>query len=204
MFYHSIWDPGLIISQILLLQCVFYFSLGFWLILFQFFFHSNALLFQLFSDSALNLSSFTHSLPTFLSFLLTLPLISYCVFLVVGRAKKCLDFCFTLYALHFLLCRVSENAWPTKWEYWLFHILSLIVITLASEFLCIQQELKWIPLGESSNATNKEKEREKIKTRNNEEESESVSLLAGNNRRILQSRELQLTPPANSRGFYAV
>ncbi len=199
MFYHSIWDPGLIISQIIFLQAIFYFSLGFWLILWNFIFQSNALLFLIFSDSAINLSNLSGSAPTFFAFLFTLPLVAVAVFLIVGRAKKCLDFCCTLYGFHFLFCWSIES-WPHRWEFWIFHIFCLICLTLASEFLCIRQELKWIPIGGESRDRSKSTDR-RVETE--EVEMESVSLLGGN-RRNLQPREIQISPQNQIRGINLV
>lgn len=64
--------------------------------------------------------------------------------IVVQRAKKCLDFCATIYILHFLLCWIFD-AFPVNWEWWLVNIVAMIGMVVLAEFLCLRKEMQDIP-----------------------------------------------------------
>lgn len=59
-FRSSVWDPVLLLTQILSMQFIFYTSLGFWIILFDFFTGSYRSLDQLFRYQVRGLR-YTHS-----------------------------------------------------------------------------------------------------------------------------------------------
>ena len=66
--------------------------------------------------------------------------------LIVQRAKKCLDFSATVYFIHFLAVAVFSGSIPRSFVWWLCTIVNLSATALLSEWLCLQQELKEIPL----------------------------------------------------------
>jgi protein SYS1 len=61
---------------------------------------------------------------------------------VVERAKKVLDFSCTLHAFH-LFITVLVGV-PTQWTWWILMGVSLLVMTLLGEFLCMRKELREI------------------------------------------------------------
>lgn len=65
--------------------------------------------------------------------------------LVVERAKKCLDFAATTHLLH-LWCCYQYAGIPSSWEWWAINLMSLVLMALLSEFLCMRRELQDIPL----------------------------------------------------------
>ncbi|CDW52915.1 SYS1 domain containing protein [Trichuris trichiura] len=65
---------------------------------------------------------------------------------IVGRAKQCLDFSFTVYFFHFLLCLVRGGAIPTAVSWWLMQFLCVTVTTVLAEYMCMRVELQDIPL----------------------------------------------------------
>ena len=68
---------------------------------------------------------------------------------VVGRAKKCLDFCSTMYMFHFIgVCTVSQS-FPLSAVWWVFAFIGLIVSTVCSELVCLRREMQEIPVSQS-------------------------------------------------------
>ncbi len=103
MYYHNIWDPILIVSQMATLQCSFYLSFG--MVLFSF--HlllSTPLSLSLMLDGDLISLTRTTGWTCILAELCAAPFVAYLILRVVGRAKKCLDFSSSLFFFHFLLC----------------------------------------------------------------------------------------------------
>ena len=62
---------------------------------------------------------------------------------VVERAKKCLDFAFTVYAFHFTICWLY-GGFPDRWEWWVVEGVDLAVMAVLGEFLCMRRELSEI------------------------------------------------------------
>lgn len=79
------------------------------------------------------------------AFLLNSFSLAICIRLIVQRAKKCLDFSATAYFLH-LVTVTTSSGFPAEAVWWLCMAVNLTITTLLSEWLCLQQELKEIPL----------------------------------------------------------
>lgn len=69
--------------------------------------------------------------------------------LIVERAKKCLDFSFTVHFIHVVAC-ISYAGFPRRWEWWGVTGGSFIITALLSEAICARRELRDIPLGKSA------------------------------------------------------
>ena len=67
--------------------------------------------------------------------------------IIVRRVKKCLDYAFTSHFIHLILCTLWDG-FPSNWEWWLVNTLSLIIMVVLSEFLCMRRELKVIQVSE--------------------------------------------------------
>ena len=65
--------------------------------------------------------------------------------LVVERAKKCFDFAATVHLLHLMACTCYAGL-PSGWEWWAVNLMSLVVMALLGEFLCMRREMQEIPL----------------------------------------------------------
>ena len=143
MYYHAIWDPLLICSQMLVLQCCFYAQFGLFLVLFHYLLDTRLSLSLLLDGDLIQLGRSDGWTPV-MAELCTAVVASYPVLLVVGRAKRCLDFCATLYLFHYLTC-VAYSGIPSSWQYYLVLAVSVAVSVLLSEWLCMHEELKWIP-----------------------------------------------------------
>ena len=143
MYYHNIWDPLLICSQMLVLQCAFYAQFGLFLVLFHYLLDTRLSLSLLLDGGCIDLGSADGWTPV-MAQLCTAAVCSYAVLLVVGRAKRCLDFCSTLYLFHYLTCAAYGGV-PASWQFYFVLAASVAVTVLLSEWLCMHEELKWIP-----------------------------------------------------------
>ena len=65
--------------------------------------------------------------------------------LIVEKSKKCLDFSMTLFVIHFMICTLY-GGFPASWDWWIIHVMGLIVMVLLGEYFCSRVELRDIPL----------------------------------------------------------
>ncbi|KAI9076310.1 hypothetical protein K1719_041735 [Acacia pycnantha] len=120
MFYRAaVWDPWLIVAQIVCLQCLYYITLGVFLSILVGTRVSRLSLVYFFDYVTITASTVT-GWCVIASFLLSSFAGSVYMLYLIERAKKCLDFSATIYIIHLLyaLC----------------------------EYLCIRRELQEIPI----------------------------------------------------------
>lgn len=143
----AVFDPALIVGQIAAMQSLIYIGLGSWLLLL------NALagqpatavsLAQIFSHRAINLSH-TGGWLCSLAFFLNALAGGAFLAIVVERARSCLDFATTVHALHLCGCALYDG-FPDNWEWWMVNFVSLVVMALLGEYLCMKREMQDIPL----------------------------------------------------------
>ncbi|KAH7652045.1 Integral membrane protein SYS1-related protein [Dioscorea alata] len=145
MFYGSIvWDPWLILSQIVCLQCLYYLTLGFLMSIFVGFRVSRLSLVYLFDFSILTASSAT-GWCAIAAFLLSSLAGSVYMFYLNERAKKCLDFSATLYIIHLFIC-IVYGGWPASITWWVVNGTGLALMSLLGQWLCIRREMREIPM----------------------------------------------------------
>ncbi|TVU34351.1 hypothetical protein EJB05_16183 [Eragrostis curvula] len=145
MFYGAmVWDPWLIVSQIVCLQCLYYLTLGMLMSLLVGTRVPRLTLLYLFDFATL-----TPRTPTgwcaIASFLLAAVAGAGFMLYVIERAKKCLDFAATLYIIH-LFISIVYGGWPASVTWWVVNITGLAIMALLGEYLCIRRELKEIPI----------------------------------------------------------
>jgi hypothetical protein len=162
----DVWDPTLIVSQIVLLQAAFYLAAGAWTTLLCFIFGAPPTLALLLDAETLSMSFVLGWVPL-LSFLLVCPVVcarlsppspgsarradsrairsALVVSLVVGRSRKCLDFVCTTYLYHLLLCWYFFQ-FPRNAEWWTVNGVALVATVIASELLCHRREMVAIPV----------------------------------------------------------
>ncbi|XP_031485207.1 uncharacterized protein LOC116254167 [Nymphaea colorata] len=145
MFYGSVvWDPLLIVSQIVCLQCLYYLTLGLFMWILVGTRVSRLTLVYFFDYSTLTASTIT-GWCTMSSFLLTALAGAGYMFLLIERAKKCLDFSATLYIIHLFMCLVY-GGWPSSFTWWIVNGTGFAIMALLGEWLCIRRELREIPI----------------------------------------------------------
>ncbi|CAN6456307.1 unnamed protein product [Victoria cruziana] len=145
MFYGAVvWDPWLIVSQIVCLQCLYYLTLGLFMWILVGTRVSRLTLIYFFDYSTLTASTIT-GWCAMSSFLLASVAGAGYMFLLIERAKKCLDFSATLYIIHLYMCLV-HGGWPSSFTWWIVNGTGFAIMALLGEWLCIRRELREIPI----------------------------------------------------------
>ena len=139
MFYGtSVWDPVLIIAQILSVQSLFYIGLGTTLFVFLGATADPLTVAEVFDYRKLSgWRAIAGTLAGSVAGALVL-------LVVVERTKKCLDFTVTCYVFHLIFC-TSYGGFPLSLEWWITIGLSAACMTLLGESLCMKKELRDIP-----------------------------------------------------------
>jgi len=145
-----VWDPWLIIAQIISLQCLFYMSLGLWQMLFVGPYIGRLTVAQIFGWQALSFRTYV-GVMTMVSNLATSVTGALFIMWIVERAKKCLDFASTCYIWHLVFCCI-HSGFPMSLEWWATNSLGLLIMSLLGEWLCVRREMQDIPLASVRNA----------------------------------------------------
>ncbi|VDO02536.1 unnamed protein product [Rodentolepis nana] len=145
-FRSSEWDPYLLTGQIIFMQCLFYGTLGALCTLVSPISKWHTSLRILLDDSELQFRD-GQGRCLIAVFLLSAILCALGLWRLVRRTKLCLDFTCTLYFWHFIFCALYSASFPVSVAWWLTVGLSIVVMTLMGEFLCMRTEMKAIPLG---------------------------------------------------------
>ncbi|KAJ6942513.1 protein SYS1 [Populus alba x Populus x berolinensis] len=144
MFYGAlVWDPWLIVAQIVCLQCLYYLTLGFFLSLLVGTRVSRLTLVYFFDFATITTSTVTGCCVIASLLLTSFAGAGYMLFLI-ERANKCLDFSATLYIIHLLKCMIY-GGWPSSITWWVVNGTGFAVMALLGEYLCIKRELQEIP-----------------------------------------------------------
>eukprot|EP00092_Neocalanus_flemingeri_P034653 GFUD01037695.1.p1 GENE.GFUD01037695.1~~GFUD01037695.1.p1 ORF type:complete len:157 (+),score=31.57 GFUD01037695.1:94-564(+) len=148
-FRYTVWDPWMIISQIITLQAVFYVSLGLWIVAFDFLADSPRSLDQIFSYTELQAN---HSGGKLLiaAFICNALNCSLGLWYVVQRTKLCLDFSCTVHLLHLVGCIWWNLSLPHTLTWWCINLVCLTFMCVSGEFLCMRTELRTIPVSMAS------------------------------------------------------
>ncbi|XP_078428057.1 structural molecules protein [Wolffia australiana] len=143
MFYGAVvWDPWLIVSQIVCLQCLFYLTLGLFMFVLVGSRVSRMSLVYFFDFVTLSPSTLTGWCAIVSFFLSSLAGAGFLLHLV-ERAKKCLDFSATLFIIH-LIITIIYGGWPSTVTWWVVNGTCLLLMALLGEWLCIRRELQEI------------------------------------------------------------
>ena len=140
MYYHNIWDPLLIVSQMATLQFSFYLLLGLYLLLLHLLLSTPLHLALMLDGDSISLSVLS-GWTVISALLLTAPSCALLMLAVVGRAKKCLDFTCSLFFLHYLSCTAYSGI-PSSWHFYLVVAIALTLTVVISEYLCMREEMK--------------------------------------------------------------
>lgn len=145
MFYGAIvWDPWLIVLQIVCLQCLYYITLGLFISILVGSRVSRMSLVYLFDFSTLSASTVT-GWCAITSILLSAAAGAVYLLYLIERAKKCLDFAATLYIIHLFIC-IIYGGWPSSITWWVVNVTGLALMSLLGEWLCIRREMREIPI----------------------------------------------------------
>jgi len=149
-FRVSVWDPSLIISQIIAVQCFMYVSLGLWILLFVHIIAGQPLSIDyIFKYQEVNVKDVTGRL-VITCFLMNSLVCSGALWGLVQRTKLCLDFSVTAHLLHFTVSMFYNSAFPSSASWWILQLSCVTIMCVLGEFLCLRSEMKAIPLGLNS------------------------------------------------------
>lgn len=151
-FRKTTWDPFLIISQIIAVQSVMYFSLGLWIWVITFFLGTTRSLDYAFQYKELHVRNFGGHLVVTI-FMINALIGALALLWLVQRTKQCMDFACTAHLIHLLCCWAYNGTFPTTFSWWCLNIVSLSTMCILGEFLCMRTELKVIPIGMNSHKT---------------------------------------------------
>ncbi|CAE7480729.1 sys1, partial [Symbiodinium microadriaticum] len=65
--------------------------------------------------------------------------------IIVEKSKKCVDFTFTCFFIHTVVCTFYES-FPLNWEWWLIQVVASVLMASLGEYLCARKEMEDIPL----------------------------------------------------------
>lgn len=139
-----IFDPILIVLQIVALQCLFYLSMGTLLGIFHAIFDIKVSLDHFFTSKFINFTSYVGWIETITAALSAIAG-AYLLSLIVEKSKKCVDFTFTLFVIHIVICTFYFE-FPLEWEWWLINVISSVLMASLGEYICSRNELEDIPL----------------------------------------------------------
>uniref|UniRef100_A0A7S4N5B5 Protein SYS1 homolog n=1 Tax=Odontella aurita TaxID=265563 RepID=A0A7S4N5B5_9STRA len=140
----SAFNPRLIFSQIVALQSFHYVAMGLLIQMNHALFATSVTIDRIFTARYLNLRSAAGWIDN--SAVLVASVIGAVLLaLVVEKSKKCLDFSVTLFFIHFIAC-TSYGGIPNTWDWWIVHVIGMIVMILLGEYLCSVREMRDIPL----------------------------------------------------------
>ncbi|KAL4287535.1 hypothetical protein AHAS_Ahas19G0195900 [Arachis hypogaea] len=114
-----VWDPGLILAQIVYFQCLYYVTLSFFLAILIGTHVSRMILVYFFDLITIITSTFT----------------VYMLY-VIERAKKYFDFSVTLYIVHSFIC-IGYGGWLSSITWWIVNGIEITVMALLGKYLSI-------------------------------------------------------------------
>ncbi|ODN00391.1 Protein SYS1 [Orchesella cincta] len=144
-FRVTIWDPFLIVSQIVAVQTFFYFTFCLMLFLGSVLAGSDTALSRIFSYKALSFGD-GQGFVTVISYILSALTGSAALWLVVKRTKQCLDFTVTCFTIHLVVAWMYNGYLPYQISWWLLTAVAIAIMCVCGEFLCLKTELQDIPL----------------------------------------------------------
>lgn len=151
-FRKTTWDPLLIISQITAVQTVWYFSLGIWIWIITVFLGATRSLDYAFHYKEIHVRDDGGRLVITI-FVMNSLIGAMALWWLVQRTKQCMDFTCTAHLIHLFCCWAYNSSFPTTFSWWCLNIVSMTIMCVCGEFLCMRTELKAIPLGISSQKT---------------------------------------------------
>lgn len=151
-FRKTTWDPILIISQIIAVQTVMYLCLGFWIWIVASMLGWTKSLDYVFQYKEIHVRDFGGQL-VIVMFVLNAFVGAFALLWLVQRTKLCMDFACTAHSIHLICCWAYNGTYPTSFSWWCLNLVSLSIMCVCGEFLCMRTELQAIPLSMNNQKT---------------------------------------------------
>lgn len=126
-FRKTTWDPILIISQIIAVQTVMYFCLGFCIWIVASILGSTKSLDYVFQYKEIHVRDFGGQL-IIVTFILNALVGAFALWWLVQRTKLCMDFACTAHCIHLICCWVYNGTYPTSFSWWCLNLVSLSIM----------------------------------------------------------------------------
>jgi protein SYS1 len=163
------FNPGLIVAQIALIQCVYYIGLCICIFVSTALTHwahglrSSSeiesseneqndsvksfymLAAEYFSWQAVTMSTWSGCALS-LAYILNSFVVAKALHVVVKRHRKCLDFAATVFATHAIASWIFDRRFPASGFWWLIQLVALAISITFAEWLCLRSELADIPI----------------------------------------------------------
>lgn len=146
------WDPLFIIAQITSVQSVMYFFLSIWIWMITFVLGTTRSLDYAFQYKEIHVRNVSGYLVITI-FVINSLVGALALWWLVQRTKQCMDFACTAHLIHLLCCWAYNGSFPTTFSWWCLNIVSLSIMCILGEFLCMRTELQAIPIGMNSHKT---------------------------------------------------
>lgn len=144
-FRSYIWDPVLIICQIVLMQCIYYSFLGLWLAGVDSLVQASRSMDQIFSYEVLGFATVQGRL-SMMAFILNSLTCALGLWFFIRRGKQCLDFTVTVHFFHMIGCWIYNAHIPAALSWWLVNVVCMALMAVTGEYLCMRTELRAIPV----------------------------------------------------------
>ncbi|CAK8697528.1 protein SYS1 homolog [Clavelina lepadiformis] len=144
-FRSFVWDPALILAQMITMQCLHYATLGLLSALCLALGSYSPSLHYIFDSGAIHYYGQANRL-VLIAHITNSAFGALALWYVVQKAKQCLDFTCTLHLFHFLICCIYSRHFPTQLAWWLVQIVCIVLMVVIGEYLCFKSDMKDIPL----------------------------------------------------------
>ncbi|KAL7581111.1 hypothetical protein ACA910_005912 [Epithemia clementina (nom. ined.)] len=138
------FHPRMITAQIISLQCFQYLVQSILIELNYLLYNVPASVDRIFTDKYIHIWR-TEGWADCFVILLSALTGAFALMVIVEKSKKCLDFSVTYFLLHLMLSCLC-GGFPATFDWWIIHILALLIMVLLGEYLCSLKELELIPL----------------------------------------------------------
>ncbi|XP_050543630.1 protein SYS1 homolog [Daktulosphaira vitifoliae] len=142
-FRITVWDPVLIIAQIVSVQSLYYFTMCIWITIICYLVGTSRSLDVIFEFKELS----TVSGEKYVLVVFALNSLSGATFIwkIVERYRLCLDYSCTIHIIHLVACIWYNGTLPTLF-WWLLNATCAAITCICAEFLCMRTELNAIPV----------------------------------------------------------
>ena len=140
-FRPFVWDPTLIIGQMICMQSTFYAAEAILWSLLRIFEHLSNIP-SIFSKQV--------GTEAILIQILSEIICAFAMVHVVQRSKQCLDFVCTFHLFHLVFVILHNGSFPLKFSWWILQISGITLCTILGEHLCRKYESQVIQLAQSS------------------------------------------------------
>lgn len=131
------------------MQAVFYVGLGIWVASLDLFTGHHRSLDSLFKYQELQVKE-VHGRTVMAAFILNALTSSLGLWKVVQRTKQCLDFTVTAHVIHLCASWWYNGHLPSQPSVWLLNLVTITLMCVLGEYLCMRTEMQHIPVLGSS------------------------------------------------------